>query len=70
MDMVLTIIASILMLVGFFVICRSSDDEEDEEEESDESQPMYEKEKGISENYQKAPPCAGFVPRCLISLQY
>ena len=37
MDMVLTIIASILMLVGFFVICRSSDDEEDEEEESDES---------------------------------
>ena len=37
MDMVLTSIASILMLVGFFVICRSSDDEEDEEEESDES---------------------------------
>ena len=32
MDMVLTSIASILMLVGFFVICRSSDDEEEVEE--------------------------------------
>ena len=45
MDMILTIIASILMLVGFFVICRSSDDEEDEEEESDESWPMSDKKK-------------------------
>jgi hypothetical protein len=35
MDMVLTIIASILMLVGFLVICRSSDDDEDEEDERD-----------------------------------
>ena len=30
MDMILTIIASTLMLVGFFVICRSSDEDEDE----------------------------------------
>jgi len=35
MDMVLTIIASILMLVGFFVICRSSDEDEDEEDENE-----------------------------------
>ncbi len=37
MDIILTIIASVLMLVGFLVICRSSaedeDDYEDEEEE-------------------------------------
>jgi len=39
MDMVLTIIASILMLVGFFVICspRDNGEEEDEEEENGEN---------------------------------
>jgi hypothetical protein len=36
MDMVLTIIASILLLIGFFVICRSSDDDEGEEGEEGE----------------------------------
>jgi len=36
MDMILTIIASTLMLVGFFVICRSSDEDEDEDEEDEE----------------------------------
>ena len=37
MDMVLTIIASILMLVGFFVICSPRDDGEDEEGEEEEN---------------------------------
>ncbi len=38
MDILFTIVASILMIVGFLVICRSSlDDEEDEEEETAES---------------------------------
>ncbi len=36
MDIVLTIIASILMLVGFLVICRSASDYEDEDEDEDE----------------------------------
>ncbi len=36
MDIVFTIIASILMLVGFLVICRSASDYEDEEDEDDE----------------------------------
>ena len=34
MDIILTIIASILLTVGFFVICKTSDDEEEEEEPS------------------------------------
>jgi len=33
-DIFLTIIASILLTVGFFVICKVSDDEEDEEDEA------------------------------------
>ncbi len=33
MDIVLTIVASLLMLVGFLVICRSSGEDEYEEEE-------------------------------------
>ena len=36
MDIVFTIIASILMLVGFLVICRSAGDYEDEDEDEDE----------------------------------
>ncbi len=38
MDIILTIIASVLMLVGFLVICRTSAEDEDEfddEEEED-----------------------------------
>ena len=35
MDIVFTIIASILMLVGFLVICRSSAEYEDEDEEEE-----------------------------------
>ena len=34
MDIFLTILASILLTVGFFVICKTSDDEEEEEEPS------------------------------------
>ena len=34
MDIILTIIASVLLLVGFLVVCRSSLDDEDEEEET------------------------------------
>ncbi len=33
MDIILTIIASIMLLVGFLVICRVSDEEEEEDEE-------------------------------------
>ncbi|MCH6578827.1 MAG: hypothetical protein IH802_00485 [Nitrospinae bacterium] len=36
MDIVLTIFASVLMLVGFLVICRSSLDDEDEYEDEEE----------------------------------
>ncbi len=36
MDIVLTIIASILMLVGFLVICRSASEDEDEDEDENE----------------------------------
>jgi len=35
MDIVFTIIASILMLVGFLVICRSASDYEDEDEDEE-----------------------------------
>ncbi len=40
MDIVLTIIASVLMLVGFLVICRSSLDDEDEYEDEEEETPV------------------------------
>jgi hypothetical protein len=33
-DIFLTIIASILLTVGFFVICKTSDDDEEEDEPS------------------------------------
>jgi hypothetical protein len=40
MDIILTIIASILLTVGFFVICKTSDDEDEEEgEEVEEASP-------------------------------
>lgn len=35
MDILLTIFASVLLLVGFLVICRVSDDEEEEDEEEE-----------------------------------
>ncbi len=35
MDIVFTIIASILVLVGFLVICRSASEEEDEDEDEE-----------------------------------
>jgi len=33
MDIILTAIASVLMIVGFFVICRTSDEDEEYEDE-------------------------------------
>jgi len=36
MDIVFTILASILMLVGFLVICRTTSEYEDEDEDEDE----------------------------------
>ncbi len=37
MDIFLTILASILLTVGFFVICKTSDDDEEEEPSPDEN---------------------------------
>jgi len=34
MDILLTLVASVLLIIGFFVICRTVDDEEDDQEES------------------------------------
>jgi hypothetical protein len=39
MDIILTIIASVLLLVGFLVVCRSSLDDEDEYEDEEEETP-------------------------------
>ena len=39
MDIILTIFASVLLLVGFLVICRSSLDDEDEYEDEEEETP-------------------------------
>lgn len=36
MDIILTIIASVIMLVGFLVVCRTSLDDEDEFEDEEE----------------------------------
>lgn len=35
MDIILTAIASVLMIIGFFVICRTSDEDEDEFEDEE-----------------------------------
>ncbi|CCQ89293.1 exported hypothetical protein [Nitrospina gracilis 3/211] len=35
MDILFTILASVLLLVGFLVICRSSDDDEEDETEDE-----------------------------------
>lgn len=37
MDILFTLVASVLLIIGFFVICRSSDDEEDETDELDQT---------------------------------
>jgi hypothetical protein len=39
MDIILTIIASVLLLVGFLVVCRTSLDDEDEYEDEEEETP-------------------------------
>jgi hypothetical protein len=39
MDILLTIIASVLLLVGFLVVCRTSLDDEDEYEDEEEETP-------------------------------
>ena len=39
MDIILTIIASVLLLVGFLVVCRSSLDDEDEYEDDEDETP-------------------------------
>ncbi len=39
MDIILTIIASVLLLVGFLVVCRSSLHDEDEYEDEEEEAP-------------------------------
>jgi hypothetical protein len=36
MDILLTLVASVLLIIGFFVICQSSDEDEDDQETSDE----------------------------------
>ena len=37
MDILLTLVASVLLIIGFFVICRVVDDEDDEEEDSNDA---------------------------------
>ena len=37
MDIILTLVASVLLIIGVFVICRASDDEDDQEEPGDEA---------------------------------
>jgi hypothetical protein len=39
MDIILTIIASVLLLVGFLVVCRTSLEDEDEYEDEEEETP-------------------------------
>jgi len=39
MDILLTIIASVLLLVGFLVVCRTSLEDEDEYEDEEEETP-------------------------------
>jgi hypothetical protein len=33
MDIILTLVASVLLIIGFFVICRTVDEDEDDQEE-------------------------------------
>ena len=36
MDILFTLVASVLLIIGFFVICQTSDESEDEQETNDE----------------------------------
>jgi len=38
MDILFTLVASVLLIIGFFVICRTSDDEDEEDEEDGEDE--------------------------------
>jgi len=35
MDILFTLVASVVLIIGFLVVCRVADEEEDEEEPSD-----------------------------------
>jgi|TARA_Y100001001_G_C7833801_1_gene248030 hypothetical protein len=35
MDILFTLVASVVLIIGFLVVCRVADEEEDEEESSD-----------------------------------
>ena len=37
MDILLTLVASVLLIIGFFVICRASDDDENENDKIDQT---------------------------------
>lgn len=37
MDILFTLVASVLLIIGFFVICRTADDDEDDEEYTEEA---------------------------------
>jgi hypothetical protein len=37
MDILFTLVASVLLVIGFLVICRTVDDEDDQEEPGDEA---------------------------------
>ena len=39
MDILLTMVASVLLIIGFFVICRTSDDEDDQELSDETTEP-------------------------------
>jgi len=37
MDILFTLVASVVLIIGFLVVCRVADEEEDEEESGDET---------------------------------
>lgn len=41
MDIILTLVASVLLIIGFLVICKTVDDDEEDEDE-DEEKPVNE----------------------------
>lgn len=44
MDILLTLVASVLLVIGFLVICRTVDDEEDQDEPIEEADPATRRE--------------------------
>jgi hypothetical protein len=38
MDILFTLVASVVLIIGFLVVCRVADEEEDEEESSDDTE--------------------------------